>query len=125
MSLLQINKKDCLHCGGTSSASYCEKCYQDLISKNMQLQTNYMRLEREQAIKEIHINKAIERKDLYIRDLEYIKDCYYKEIAEREKNKKIFRLDKPDKPVSESEKMEVIINEIKRLHREKEGENNG
>ena len=90
----------------------------------MQLQIDYLRLERGQAQKEIQINKVIERKDSYIRDLEYIRDCYYKEIVEREKSKKIFRLDKPDKPVSASEKMEVIINEMKRIHREEGGVNN-
>lgn len=119
MSLLQIIKKDCLHCG-KGHADYCEKCFQDLISKNMQMQTDYLRLERQEQQKINAINRVIELKNSYIRDLEYIKDCYYKEIAEREKSKKIFRLDKPDKPVSESEKMEAIINEMKRVHREKE-----
>lgn len=39
MCLLQINreKKECLHCG-KGAASYCEKCYQDLISENARLQ---------------------------------------------------------------------------------------
>ena len=119
MCLVQINKKECLHCG-KGYPDYCEKCYQDLISKNAKLQSNY----KESVKREIHIKKVIERNNRYIKDLEYIKDCYYKEIAEREKNKKIFRLDKPDKPVSESEKMEVIINEMKRVHREKGGVNN-
>ena len=39
MCLLQINKKECLHCG-KGTADYCEKCYQDLISKNAKLQFN-------------------------------------------------------------------------------------
>ena len=115
MCLLQANKKECLHCG-EGHADYCEKCYQDLISKNAELQSNYI----ESVKKEIHINKVIDIKNNYIKDLEYIRDCYYREIAEREKNKKIFRLDKPDEPVSDSKKMEVIINEMKRVHREKE-----
>lgn len=37
MCLLQINKKNCLHCGH-GFANYCEKCYQDLISENAKLQ---------------------------------------------------------------------------------------
>lgn len=111
MCLLQINKKECLHCG-KGHADYCEKCYQDLIGENAVLQ-----LEKELRNKKTDALKGIiNQKDHYIKDLEYIRDCYYKEIAEREKSKKIFRLDKPDKPVSASEKMEVIINEIKNNH---------
>lgn len=120
MCLLQINKKKCLHCGGTGPANYCEKCYQELIAKNSQLQLNCIR--QKEKIEEIDrtATKVIGIKNNYIKDLEYIRDCYYKEIAEREKSKKIFRLDKLDKPVTESEKMATILNEINA--RRKEGE---
>lgn len=47
MCLLQTNKKECLHCNGTESACYCEKCYQDLISKNATLQ---LEINRQQEI---------------------------------------------------------------------------
>ena len=36
MCLLSATKKNCLHCG-KHFADYCEKCYQDLISENMEL----------------------------------------------------------------------------------------
>lgn len=38
MCVLQINrkKKECLHCG-RGAASYCEKCFQELISENERL----------------------------------------------------------------------------------------
>lgn len=38
MCLLQINKKDCLHCEN-ETASYCESCYQEVITKNLKLQS--------------------------------------------------------------------------------------
>lgn len=74
----------CLHCG-KGTGDYCESCYQDLIAKNMKWQTDYLRLEREMTIKENQINKMIERKNEYIRDLEHIRDCYYKEQELKEK----------------------------------------
>lgn len=102
MCLLQINKKDCLHCG-KGHADYCEKCYQDLIGENAVLQL-------EKSLKDQKINAlrgTIEQIKKYIIDLEYIRDCYYKEI----KNRKIFKLD-TEKKASECEKMSVINNEI-------------
>lgn len=100
MSLLQINKKECLHCGGTGSADYCEKCYQDLISKNATLQLKLSQMKSS-------FNSYKIKSQKYITNLEYIRDCYYKEIQ----NRKIFKLD-TEKKASECEKMSVINNEI-------------
>lgn len=42
-------KNTCLHCG-TGEAAYCEKCYQELISRNMKLQTE-RKLEQKNGLK--------------------------------------------------------------------------
>lgn len=60
MCLLQINKKDCLHCG-EGHADYCEKCYQDLIGKNAVLQFQYNLLKDDfREVVQGKFNKAIE-----------------------------------------------------------------
>lgn len=39
-----INKNSCLHCGN-NNPSYCESCYQELISENVRLQAKINQLE--------------------------------------------------------------------------------
>lgn len=51
MCLVQVNKKDCFHCGH-GAAAYCEKCFQELITVNVNLHSEKMRLERKLALKE-------------------------------------------------------------------------
>lgn len=103
MCLLQINKKECLHCGGTDVAAYCEKCYQDLISENMKKQNEIKLIQCRVAT----LENLLGQRKKYINDLEYIRDCYYREIQER----KIFKSDYK-RDVSESTKNAVIYNEI-------------
>lgn len=37
----------CFHCGSNKQIYYCEKCFQELISKNMDLQLKVKELEKE------------------------------------------------------------------------------
>lgn len=105
MCLFQINRKnnnECLHCG-KGHADYCEKCYQELIGKNSVLQ-----LEKDMINKRVKALKgALDLRNKYIIDLEYIRDCYYKEIEYR----KIFKTDTEKKP-SNNVKTWVVNNEI-------------
>lgn len=95
MWLVFTYKHKCLHCGN-GTAKYCEECYQDLIAKNAKLQ-----FERDMAIK---YNRALEQqkalKQKYIEDLEHIRNCYYKELAERIEEKKIFKTNNKPKELT-------------------------
>ena len=40
------------------------------------------------------LKSVIESQNRYIKDLEHIRDCYFKEIEQRKENEKIFKKDK-------------------------------
>lgn len=59
MCLLQINKKECLHCG-KHPVNYCEECFQELITEITDLKL------RNQSLKDSYIksiNKNIDLND--------------------------------------------------------------
>lgn len=91
MCMFQINNKNesCVKCG-MEPAKYCETCHQRVISQNARLQ--FENGENEHKLKVTW--KLIEQKDRYISDLEYIRNCYYKEKERKEQESKIFRKDK-------------------------------
>lgn len=62
MCLLQINKKDCLHCG-KGTASYCESCYQELIGINAKLQKEVKDLKEQLHKNDDDIERHIPRID--------------------------------------------------------------
>lgn len=62
MCLLQINKKDCLHCG-KGTASYCEGCFQKLIGINAKLQKEVKDLKKQLHKNNDDIERHIPRID--------------------------------------------------------------
>ncbi len=79
MCLVQVNKKDCLHCGGTGTGDYCEVCYSNLVAKNTQLQIE--KKELEDAIKSFEYVREEQKK--YIKNLETIRECYLHDRGEK------------------------------------------
>lgn len=70
--LVQVKRKDCLHCGGKGTGRYCEKCYSDLVAKNTQLQVE--KKELLDCIKSFEYVREEQKK--YIENLETIRECY-------------------------------------------------